>query len=471
MSELNVRGAKLRVLMVAFISLAIVILFISKSNVNRATKIVPPSSSGYEGTISQSSSQSGGYILSNHWSGQQGASIRAVLSLQCWAASFSLPVRIVDPSLGTDGGWFANMSELIDIKHFNSVSQQTNEPSIATWLEFSNTAPKSVIIVNVRDGKRCHGLYTNELDINDSHFANKSKCLNQKYLKNQIPVLSNFDYCIERVVEGLSVDCCSKSPNDYRDIIEVIYRGRDVTKFTVVFTRWSGKYDCQNADSLYRMNCSDPLKTKFKNKLTPSKQLLDDARYYTDHFLHSQNKVAVMIRSEQASMRFTIRNKADKAKLLRNCLQKTVKVTHNISETISHNGEGGILLTVDVGKFGSKSIKILQNQLAGGVEEITDLVKLAFVNIYGDEWTLEDYEKSFTIASKGNENPVYIAALQRTLASQADCLILVGGGNFQLLALHDYLDKHPNPCVHFVCLDEYYDRVYKLAIATHRNYN
>ena len=463
-TELNVRGAQLRVLMAAFIALAIVILLtvLSKPslNSNSALKFVPSSSSGCEGTLTQPASM-GGYIFSKQLRGQQGASIRGVLSLQCWAASFSLPVKIVDPYLGMDGRLFVSMSELFDLEHFNAVSQQASEPSIATWEEFSNKAPRSVIFVVVAVGEHhCNSkseIYSKELDIEDSHLANKEECLNPQRLGFRVPALRNKNFCIKRIVTELSVSCCFRSPNEYREMINVIYRGRDITKFTVVFDKWIGSIECQNPDSLYRLNCSDPLKTKFKTKLTPSKQLLDDARYYTDHFLHSQNKVAVMIRSEQTVKRFRIGNKT---KFLRDCLQKTVDVTQNISETISHNGEGGILLTVDVGKFGTQSIKVARKQLQGGVEEMTELVKHAFVNIYGNKWTFEDYEKSFTIASKGNKNPVYIAALQRTLASQADCLILMGGGNFQLLALNDYLEKHPNPCVHFVCLDEDYEKVF-----------
>ena len=38
----------------------------------------------------------------------------------------------------------------------------------------------------------------------------------------------------------------------------------------------------------------------------------------------------------------------------------------------------------------------------------------------------------------------YIAAFQRTLASRADCLVLVGGGYFQELALNDYKRNHPD---------------------------
>ena len=65
---------------------------------------------------------------------------------------------------------------------------------------------------------------------------------------------------------------------------------------------------------------------------------------------------------------------------------------------------------------------------------------------------------TFTNATKRIENSGYIAALQRTLASQAECLVLAGGGNFQELAMRDYMRNHPNKrnwCIHAVCaIDE-----------------
>ena len=51
----------------------------------------------------------------------------------------------------------------------------------------------------------------------------------------------------------------------------------------------------------------------------------------------------------------------------------------------------------------------------------------------------------------------YVAAIQRTIASRADCLVLVGGGHFLKLALGDYLKFHPNHsswCIHTVCMEE-----------------
>ena len=46
----------------------------------------------------------------------------------------------------------------------------------------------------------------------------------------------------------------------------------------------------------------------------------------------------------------------------------------------------------------------------------------------------------------------YVAALQRLLASRVDCMILLGGGDFQAFAVTDYLEYHKigKKCVHVI---------------------
>ena len=58
--------------------------------------------------------------------------------------------------------------------------------------------------------------------------------------------------------------------------------------------------------------------------------------------------------------------------------------------------------------------------------------------------------ESFTESIGGIEDSSYIAALQCTLASRAECLILVGGGMFQELTMKKYMSTHEkaNWCIH-----------------------
>lgn len=85
--------------------------------------------------------------------------------------------------------------------------------------------------------------------------------------------------------------------------------------------------------------------------------------------------------------------------------------------------------------------------------EITKLSTETLVAIYGNKVSMLDWERSFVLAAGGETNKGYIAALQRTVASRAENLILMGGGNFQSLAVQDYMIFHgPMKCAYMVCM-------------------
>ena len=72
------------------------------------------------------------------------------------------------------------------------------------------------------------------------------------------------------------------------------------------------------------------------------------------------------------------------------------------------------------------------------VDGLTEKSKQLLNSLFNNELSFSEWEESFTRATGGVGNSGYIqAALQRTLASRAKCLILIGGGTFQDLALKD----------------------------------
>ena len=176
----------------------------------------------------------------------------------------------------------------------------------------------------------------------------------------------------------------------------------------------------------------------------PSPRLLSDAEYYESHFLNSGNDsgVALMLRLERM-MEYLQQPQHSSGWTADKCLSEALRLTKEIQTS------GYPTVTLDVGKFGSASFR------GTGSKHLTEKSKLLLMQLYDNTLTFEEWEESFTKATGGVENSGYIAALQRTLASRAKCLVLVGGGNFQDLALKDYLRNHPNEeyrCIHLVCV-------------------
>ena len=131
---------------------------------------------------------------------------------------------------------------------------------------------------------------------------------------------------------------------------------------------------------------------------------------------------------------------------LEKCFQKVISLAEALK-----NGKGDQhpLVTLDIGSFGSNSFKSVVED-----ETTYNMSRNALTTLYDNTWTMEEWEESFTRATGKSINRAYIGALQRILASRADCLILMGGGSFQALAVRDYYNYHKElreKCVHFVC--------------------
>ena len=225
---------------------------------------------------------------------------------------------------------------------------------------------------------------------------------------------------------------------------ELIYGSRSPQDVTVVFDYWKTPWYFNNRNMIVDPNtCENIGKASNKEQFIQSQKLVSDSIRYEQQFLNSSNDVAVMIRIERmkAFLKNQTSTNAGAKWTYDSCLQEALKVT---KEYLS---SGLPMITLDVGTFGSKVIK--------GAEDMTEKSKLFLDRASDGKWTFEEWETSFTRAASSDvENSGYIAALQRTLASRAKCLVLAGGGNFQTLALWDYLRNHPNKeerCVHHVC--------------------
>ena len=409
-------------------------------------------------------SRFGGYIICNTLAGQQASSILALLSLQCWAKSFSLQMKMVEPFVEgqtrtslprrKSPETSSKLSDFIDIHHFNNVSAQRGEIPLVSWREFASVAPKLAIVVRVESG--CNRNATNcMVDIRRYNTAgtwrtqqvNGSNCFNEDYLENWL--LTRLDLCIVRIVHLL----CFKSDEDYRRMYSDIFDDLDPRNVTLVVQHWMASYKHHNPDSSHSIQCGNSdAKRQLSDKIVMSERLRSDVSRYTERFLHSQRYIAVMIRSEKVVL--STRGRVDSVVKLEQCIEKTLNVVHRIQKSQNISKED-TLLTVDVGKFGTVAKKWLSLYLNNtSRNKALEAVKNIVPAVCGDKLSFSDWESSFTQTSQ-SMNIGYIGALQRELASQADCLVLMGGGNFQQMAYQGYLENHKHNnnshCIQVVC--------------------
>ena len=405
-----------------------------------------------------------GYVVALRYSGQQGAGIQALMSLQCWTASFNLPVRILEPIInGTvfisaprdTGISMSNkshirFSDLFDIEHFNRISESVGYVSLGTMEDYFTSTPKDVIYVYLKLVPKSLPASERSAKIvwtGDSECVGEECCYKFRSDVEKIEGIAELkeNYCVIRIIEA-TYSYAHHYILSSEEVREVIYGDRQPQKVTLMFSLWRTPWYVVNDELDDPNKCKRAGYDSRKEQFVPSPRLISDTEHYEKSFLNSRNEVAVMLRIEH------IIEYVDKHReqwTTDKCLQEAYQLTNERDKT------GRPMVTLDMGKFGSGSWSNLPTKYGVDVDGLKEKLKQLLNSLFNNELSFYEWEESFTRATSGIENSGYIAALQRTLASRAECLILVGGGTFQDLALKDYLRNHPkreNRCVKLVCI-------------------
>ena len=334
-------------------------------------------------------------------------------------------------------------SDLFDIQHFNRISESVGYPILATRQEFFSDGPKEAILMM----KAPRSSPASIVWAADSELDGKRSCY--EFVQNSSDILKlikESGICFVRIIKAPYNHKRSTLSNE--DFREIIFGDLLPEHVSLVFKGWSSLWYAQNNLETHPL-CRGIGTSSSKAQFLPSPRLLSDAKHYEKHFLNSSNDVALMFRIERMVQYVYMKGHSHVSSILvDNCLNEAVKVAKEQRKF------GYPVVTLDLGTFGSSSLytsRFLNEDL---VEHLTRKSKMLVTSLYDNKLTFEEWETSFKKAAGGMENSGYIAALQRTLASRAKCLVLVGGGNFQDLALKDYLMNHPNKedqCIHLVC--------------------
>lgn len=413
-----------------------------------------------------------GYILTLQYSGQQAGGITALISQQCWLGSFGLPMLLVEPFVShsilsaypESPDSTPKFSDYYDIEHYSTASTAMGYGQLVTWEEFSRQAPHEVILVVAKFNtwSNVQTLWEANMGSTDECFhygktelwdlQNISLLESRKYIKLQ--ALNSYNFCVVKVVFCPYVFASGYIFNS-TEMEQVVFGRWSPREVTLVFTMWRGPWFVPNPTSSHPEVCREiNTDTNLTDKLLSSPQLIQTAQMYERLFLKQKSSVAVMLRIEHVidALRPLVHQGNASVKVeFDNCLQDTLaKVDHL-------KNEGGVLVTADIGKYGSSAwnMKLYKEVLAMiGKEDVFEAVKETVSELYDNRLTFDEWENTFANVTNGTEDRGYIAALQRTLASRADCLVLVGGGSFLKQALREYLHNHPTSstwCVEVIC--------------------
>ncbi len=384
------------------------------------------------------------YVM-NYLYGQQGAGVRSIASLQCFLSSLKSSYLLAEPYIEnsriqgtTSTKDVLKFGDIFDMDLFNAVSRERGRVEMVPIEEIMRHRPNLSILIDVSMKSKASVLHTSTQDsanvncIEDKAIEDMFQSQWQKHKQKMIKS------CFVRVVRLPR----GEEIGGARELENYIFGGWSPQKVMLVFTKWLGPIHISTVD--HEAKCFQEFNTTNNTKqlFKPSKRLLRDALQYEKAFLGGKNRLAIMLRVEKVVKFYLKENHSSDPNSLKECFDAVVSLSRELE-----NSMDGLkpLVTMDVGTFGSDSFH--------NGKEITNLSLKTLSNLYHKQWSTKDWEESFVEAAHGVTNEGYIAALQGTLASRADCLVLMGGGNFQALAVGSYLDYHENtkPCIHYVC--------------------
>ena len=385
----------------------------------------------------------GTFILTASYVGQQGGGVLGLLSQQYFSHHLDIPVSIVEPFLiSTKLGHVKyqprrhrtdpiKFSDLFNIHTFNAVSRRSGYRRLVAWEDFISNAPEKTILVELQSGKDTRNNTVWETDT-----ASGTSCYNGK----KYSVFKELVTCAVCIVRVVTVCCIESEDSSYKSALTVkdlqnTFFGRwKPEEVNLLFSYWSAYWHMP----------SESCKTFHPSgNLFSSLQLVKHANEYKDLYMKSnQSTIAFVLRFEYL---LAEHNDID------TCMQKIYE-THSRMKIMDKS----IFVAADIGKYKSASWKKTLSEFSSKkAAQLMETFKNAVSLLIGDQWTFEDWENSFTKVATGIEDSGYIAALQKTIASQADCLyFLVLGGNFQYLVVEEYVKHHPHQseqCIHYIC--------------------
>ena len=398
-----------------------------------------------------------GYIMTLQYSGQQAAALRAVVSQLCWVGSFGLPMYVVEPFIHDNQvGCLSNIgrlksSEYFDLRKFNEASSRYGYAQLVTWEDFMKNAPRRTVLLKII-GVNATGSRPPTKVVQAASKTNKTCYKAPAHANFQCLFEQMQDFCITEVITAPFGLGNSENTFTAEEMYNVIFKKWKPEEITLIITFWNEPWYVPNPKLEDSHFCRHSGEKGIRNRFYPSLQLLKHAETYEDLFLKPRNSLAVMMRMEHVVIQLVKIKK--KAWSLEVCLQKLTDIVRSIQKRFSTSKA---FVTADIGRYKSASwakfLPLYATSRNGS--QLMKIVKRTVRALSNQKWTFDEWEKSFVQATDGINDPSYVAALQRTVASRADCLVLFGGGKFQKLALHGYIQNHPDRskwCIHLVCI-------------------
>ena len=314
--------------------------------------------------------------------------------------------------------------DYFDLELWNQSCSDSKLMPLISWEVFLHTKSKHLIVAVVlleTDHKRDAGC-NNQI---------------QKFLKS----VSSFYKEMKLTIVKKVCFVFSHKSISIHDFNIKLYGDFNPKQVTVWFSVWPGvnNFRIHFKETQYWRN------THSMYFIYPSKRIILDSQKYVHNYMGSDfgQYIAVSFRSVKRAKKFQLGGISQEllTKFFDMCIRELGVKLRSLGSNYK------IFLSIDLGKFGDNSAtKYMGNIL------IDNILNTTVGMVYKNKITIQEYERSFLLATNGINDGGYIASVQRTIVEHSKCLILFGGNsNFQRSILINYVEIHKTPCVVKVC--------------------
>ena len=346
---------------------------------------------------------------------------------------FKLPIVSSQKTLAAQ----LRFRDYYDIDVWNNMSISMNGAPLIPWETFIDQAPKKYIFVAI----------VNDLRKEERSIYIDDEIKKQEYCNSTLDHLTNkYSFYINHLLQVKLVRrvCLSfyKAIMHIDKFTEIIYGNFSSSDVIVWFQIWKG---FANNDRVRVLQHYFYRTTKTLAMLHTSKRISDDSQRYIREFLKSEpgKYTAISIRT---ILRAKYLPRSSHSSFFHNCIMKLGGVISSSSIVNST-----IFLAMDLGRFGDKVAKKFIDK-----NIINDIEAELFWTLYNNSLTMQKWEQSFIEATDGITDSGYIAAIQRTIVENSQCLVLFGGkSNYQQALLLAYKEKQVfKTCIYEVCYEK-----------------
>ena len=367
-----------------------------------------------------------GYILALTFGDQGTSAFINLLSFVCLASKMGSVIVepfMVGSDLGQNVGvnWTeeTKFSNVFDLKSFNHFAMSRNYSPLVPYDVFLKDAPRNLLIAQYK----CAGI-TSCRSCGHRDVIERGRIFSE---------MNGFEF-----VGHVCLDYGDKGHMSIAQLENQLYAKYRKSEVVIMFIRFGGVYKGKFYQKKgYRLFLNPPVcyRNDFpKSMIRPSQLVSASANAFIRKYLDGKSYISVMIRI-QMILRSHVQDR-QAPQLTEECLKCLYKKLKKLQVKV---GIKNMFLALDVGKYGSNIFR----------EKHIMTPILPYFDVFVSQtikkgMTLSDWDERFTNITE-NQNPGYIAVIQKYIAARGDVLVLLGAESvFQASTheLYDFLHKN-----------------------------